>query len=416
MRARKWYPGGVFRIREREHSLVRVNIMKIAMIAACPFPANRGTPSRILRMSEGLIDKGHDIHVVTYHLKDESITINEKLIIHRTPSIPTYNKTSPGPSIQKFFIDILLTLKIFHIIRKYGIELIHAHHIEGLISAIPIGYLLRIPIIYDAHTSVSEELVDYRWVKANSILQKLINLIEIKIANISQYIIAVSNELKEKFIKHGIPSKKITVIPTGVNLKFFKKADGSNIRRKLGIKTKQIIMYTGTFAPYQGLEYLLRAMKIVGNMRTNIKLLLVGNSNDKKYKDLSKYIGISHLTFFVGEVSFTEIPDFLDLAEVVVLPRVKCLGFPQKLSNYLAAGKPIVVFEGSAKGISHMINGYVARNEDVTSLARGIELLLEDKELAKLLSKNARKTAEEILNWENLIKQLEKIYINILKY
>jgi len=385
------------------------------MVGACPFPANRGTPSRILRMSEGLIEKGHDIHIVTYHLKDENIPLNERLIIHRTPDIHIYKKKSPGPSINKIFIDILLTFKLFYIVRKYKIELIHAHHIEGLFSALIVGKILKIPIIYDAHTSVSEELVDYGWVKEDSILQKLINNIEMKLANFSQRIIVVSNELKEKFVKFGISSNKISVIPTGVNFEFFKNADGTNLRNKLGLKTEKIIMYTGTFAPYQGLEYLLRAMKIVGNMRKNVKLIIVGDSSDEEFKSLSKELGIYHLTFFVGEVPFTEIPHFLDMADVVVLPRPKCWGFPQKLSNYMAAGKPIVVFEGSAKGVFHLKNGYVAKNGDVTSLARGIELLLDDKELAKKMSEEARKTAEKKLNWKNLIGDLDYIYFNELK-
>jgi len=366
-------------------------------------------------MSEGLIEKGHDIHIVTYHLKDENIPLNERLIIHRTPDIHIYKKKSPGPSINKIFIDILLTFKLFYIVRKYKIELIHAHHIEGLFSALIVGKILKIPIIYDAHTSVSEELVDYGWVKEDSILQKLINNIEMKLANFSQRIIVVSNELKEKFVKFGISSNKISVIPTGVNFEFFKNADGTNLRNKLGLKTEKIIMYTGTFAPYQGLEYLLRAMKIVGNMRKNVKLIIVGDSSDEEFKSLSKELGIYHLTFFVGEVPFTEIPHFLDMADVVVLPRPKCWGFPQKLSNYMAAGKPIVVFEGSAKGVFHLKNGYVAKNGDVTSLARGIELLLDDKELAKKMSEEARKTAEKKLNWKNLIGDLEYIYFNELK-
>lgn len=385
------------------------------MVGACPFPANRGTPSRILRMSEGLIDKGHDIHIVTYHLKDENIPLNECLIIHRTPDIHIYKKKSPGPSINKIFIDILLTLKLFYIVRKYKIELIHAHHIEGLFSALIVVKILKIPIIYDAHTSVSEELVDYGWVKEDSILQKLINNIEMKLANFSQRIIVVSNELKEKFVKFGISSNKISVIPTGVNFEFFKNADGTNLRNKLGLKTEKIIMYTGNFAPYQGLEYLLRAMKIVGNMRKNVKLIIIGDSSDEEFKSLSKELGIYHLTLFVGEVPFTEIPHFLDMADVVVLPRPKCWGFPQKLSNYMAAGKPIVVFEGSAKGVFHLKNGYMAKNGDVTSLARGIELLLDDKELAKIMSEEARKTAEKKLNWKNLIGDLEYIYFNELK-
>ena len=43
--------------------------MRIAIVAACPFPLPRGTPVRILRMAEALADRGHEVHVVTYHLE-----------------------------------------------------------------------------------------------------------------------------------------------------------------------------------------------------------------------------------------------------------------------------------------------------------------------------------------------------------
>lgn len=46
----------------------------VAMVAACPFPGNRGTPSRILQMAQGLEDLGHTVHVVTYHFGTDGPT------------------------------------------------------------------------------------------------------------------------------------------------------------------------------------------------------------------------------------------------------------------------------------------------------------------------------------------------------
>jgi hypothetical protein len=39
--------------------------LRIAMIAACPFPLGRGTPIRIQRQAETLAARGHEVHVVT---------------------------------------------------------------------------------------------------------------------------------------------------------------------------------------------------------------------------------------------------------------------------------------------------------------------------------------------------------------
>jgi hypothetical protein len=44
--------------------------LNIAMVAACPFPANHGSPASIREMAEAVAARGHRVHVVTYHFGD----------------------------------------------------------------------------------------------------------------------------------------------------------------------------------------------------------------------------------------------------------------------------------------------------------------------------------------------------------
>ena len=48
--------------------------LRVAMVAACPFPARRGTPLRIERLTDALIARGHEVEVITYHICDEPST------------------------------------------------------------------------------------------------------------------------------------------------------------------------------------------------------------------------------------------------------------------------------------------------------------------------------------------------------
>jgi len=43
----------------------------ILMLAACPFPANYGTPGCIKEMSEIMAELGHEVHVLTYPFGDD---------------------------------------------------------------------------------------------------------------------------------------------------------------------------------------------------------------------------------------------------------------------------------------------------------------------------------------------------------
>ena len=44
-------------------------------------------------------------------------------------------------------------------------------------------------------------------------------------------------------------------------------------------------MYTGSLANFQGVDYLIEAIKIIFNEYKHVVLFLVGNSNEKTYKD-----------------------------------------------------------------------------------------------------------------------------------
>ena len=91
---------------------------RIAMVAACPFPYPRGTPVRIYRMAQTLAELGQDVHVITYHLGNE--TESRNFAIHRIPNLKFYQKVGPGPTYVKLLvIDPFLTYKLLQLNHQY---------------------------------------------------------------------------------------------------------------------------------------------------------------------------------------------------------------------------------------------------------------------------------------------------------
>src|SRR5690606_8883905 len=75
---------------------------RVLMLAACPFPAPRGTPVRILRIAESLAARGHEVHLATYHLGTSGGSL--PFAVHRVPRVPTYRRMEPGPDYQKLAV------------------------------------------------------------------------------------------------------------------------------------------------------------------------------------------------------------------------------------------------------------------------------------------------------------------------
>src|SRR5262245_17535390 len=97
--------------------LARGARLTVAVIAACPFPARRGTPVRIQRLAEHLTLRGHRVVVVTYH--HGTGEPDPRVEVRRIRLIRSYSKLSPGPTYVKLLLlDPMLMVKLAGILRR----------------------------------------------------------------------------------------------------------------------------------------------------------------------------------------------------------------------------------------------------------------------------------------------------------
>src|SRR3954452_12570780 len=117
------------------------------MVAACPYPARRGTPIRIQRLAEGRAARGHQVHVVTYHYGTGNP--GPTLSVHRIPQIKSYQNLSPGPPYVKLaLLDPLLAVKLGQVLRRHQVDSIHAPHFEALLGAAAARLGRNIPLVF----------------------------------------------------------------------------------------------------------------------------------------------------------------------------------------------------------------------------------------------------------------------------
>jgi glycosyltransferase involved in cell wall biosynthesis len=389
--------------------------LTIAMVAACPFPANHGTPAAIREMSETLTQLGHQVHVVTYPLKDDIPT--NGVIIHRVRRLGKAQQIVVGPTYQRLGFDALMIPKLCQVIRNHKVGVIHAHNYEGALVGYGAKKATGTPMVYNAINTMINELPLYGFIRPQSMAILLAHFLDRVVPRMADFIIADTEELRSFMIEKGVSPEDVRVVHSGVNVEMFEKGDREAIRKRYQIGTNPLVIYTGTLDAFQGIDSLLEAFKIVHGQFPEAMLMILGSTvhplHEEKYRGMAKEMGLGERVIFTT-CMLDALPDFLAAADITVLPRLSSPGIPTKLLNYRAAGKPIISFEGSGKGLQHMVDALVIQSDDRGEFGRAINRLISDPLLAQRLGENAKKGIEGRYDWQTIARKIEGVYFSIL--
>lgn len=385
----------------------------IAMVAACPFPANHGSAASIREMSDTLSDMGHNVHIVTYPTGQEGIRIR-RAKVRRTADFRPETNARVGPSSEKFLLDFQLLRLVCRVIRQENIDIIHAHNYEGALIGILAKWLTRRPLLYNAVNLMTDELAGYRFIRPAWLAHGIARALDWFTPIFPDHITAVSPELKEWFIEHGVAASKVDMVPAGIEPDLFDHPTPEKFREKYRLEGHPVVMYTGVLNAFQRVDYLLRAFAVALREKPDALLLVVSPllsaALEKEHQRFAEELGISRSIIWISPHSLEDLPSYLALADVCVVPRPECPGHPVKLLNYMLAGKPVVSFAGGAKGVRHLHDAFIVPNHDFEALGRGIVTLLNDPALAKELGANAHATVLAEFDWRHICQTIERIY------
>ena len=379
------------------------------MVAACPLPYPRGTPLRIHGLADILARRGHEVHVVTYHLGGPDGDVRYHL--HRIAHVSTYRKLSPGPSFQKLaVVDPLLAVRLRGVLRRLSCEVIHAHHFEGLLAGLAANLGRGIPLVFDAHTLLEAELPFYRAGTLARASRRLGRMLDTHLPPRADHVIADTDSMRSKLLELGrLGPEDISVIGSGVGLDIF---DVPPARPSPEAPESRTAVFTGNLAAYQGIDLMVRAFASVVQSRPTARLRIVTESSFEPYEALARELGVRD-RIDLHLVPFEALPAHLAAADVALNPRVECDGLPQKLLNYMASGRPIVSFEGSAKSLTHEANALVVPNGDVAGFARAVNRLFDDPVLARRLGDHARRLVRDTMSWDAAAAKVEAVYARL---
>lgn len=223
-------------------------------------------------------------------------------------------------------------------------------------------------------------------------------------------LIVITGTLRETYLRHGVPERKILVAPDAVDLRVFSSAESKKeVRRELGIPLdKKVISYTGHLYPWKGAHILVRAAKLLP--ATFVFYMVGGTEEDlRQFREFLAQEDNPNVVA-VGHVPPLDVPKYLAASDVLVLPNVdeerSRYTSPLKLFEYMASGKPIVASGlPSIREVLSDEEAILIPAGDLRSLAEGIQRAIDDQELAHRIAEKARQKVQEY-TWE---KRAEKI-------
>lgn len=368
--------------------------MRILMIAPEPFFEPRGTPFSEYHRIRALGDLGHDVDLATYPFgRDVDLP---RLRVHRCARPPFVHRVKIGPSLAKVPLDALLALKACHVAFKWRreIALVHSHE-EGAAIGLVIAWALGVPHLYDMHSSLPEQLSNFKF-SSSRILLSVFRWLERQFIRRSRVVIVICRHL-EDLARSIDPDARVVLIENAPGSGDTEAgAAPGGVRTAYGIgASAPLVLYTGTFEAYQGLDLLYAAMRVVREARPDARLLLAGGHPDQvaRAKEEARAAGVDAVTVFAGEQPAQDIPRFLAAADVLASPRSRGKNTPLKIYQYLRAGRPIVATNLMTH--TQVLDESVACLAEATPAAYGAALLrvIGDPAYAASLSDAAARLA-----------------------
>lgn len=372
--------------------------MKILIIAPQPFFAIRGTPLAIRELAGVFVKSGHKVDILTFHLGEDvdlpGLTIYRNRLFSRLiKSIP------PGFSFGKFILDLVLLPRALFMILRNNYDVVHCVE-ESAYFISWFRWIRPFLFTYDMDSDIPMQLVESGKINGWFML-RFVKELERFTINRADSVVTICPLFTEK-VKNLFPDKKVFQIED-VSV----SDEIPDIRQAGG---RKVILYTGNFEEYQGVELLIEAFEKIKSDWPDVDLLLVGGAEDVLKKRYS-----NKQIIFSGKRPISEMPGFLGKADILVSPRIKGENTPFKIYSYLASGKPIL----ATNIISHT---QILTNEKdallveptVDGLAFGLNRLLSDNALAGRLGAGARRLFEENYTRTCYEKKV-KDYLNFLE-
>lgn len=375
--------------------------LQVALVSETYLPEVNGVAITIGRMVQGLLQRGHDIHLIRprQHKLDVAATDNNyrETLVASMP-IPGYSGLKTGLPSKG------LLLRLW---QKQRPDIVHIAT-EGPLgwSALSAARKLKIPVSTDFHTNFHSYTQHYG-----------IGLLKWPIATYLRYFhnkaactLVPTAELQLQLERDGY--QNVLVVSRGVDTELFNPAKRSEtLRAAWGADdATPVVMLVSRIAAEKNLAVAIQAFEQMRKMNPLAKMVLVGDGPARA--DLQK---LHPDVIFAGMQTGEALAQHYASGDIFVYPSLTET-YGNVTVEAMASGLATIAYDYAAarQHITHNIDGLLVPFGDTKVFVTQAKTLITDMEQVQRL-RDAAYLSVKSLTWENIIGQMETVLIETVR-
>ena len=205
---------------------------------------------------------------------------------------------------------------------------------------------------------------------------------------------------------YGLERYKDKILPFGARF-----VDGNLFKIKKGINERKILIgYVGRFVEEKGIREFIDAIPVVLEKRGNVEFLVCGEGPlFREIKDKIKNNKLSDNVKLVGWVPHEELPEYLNILKLFVLPS-HTEGMPNIVLEAMSCGTPVLATP--VGGIKDIIRnektGFILENNSPEAIAENIIKVLGHSNLDEI-AENAHALIQQEYTYDAAVRRYEEI-------
>jgi glycogen(starch) synthase len=373
-----------------------------------------GLARHVRKLSEGLVELGVDVHVLTRGGEESPAEeCAGGVAIHRVrePTRPT-DLGEFVAWVERMNSDMLAAG--VGLGDLYDFDLVHGHDWLVANACDHLAKRFRCPLVTTIHAT--EYGRHQGWVSKHP--QSYIHGVERWITNRAERVIACSYYMREQIADiFGVEEEKVSVIPNGIDPRDLRPDDPAELERlrlEFADPDQRLVLLIGRLVYEKGFQLALEAMPRLIEALPGTRFLVAGSgTHEEQLRRQAADLGLMEHGTFLGWIGDDVLHSLYPIADLTVVPSIY-EPFGLVALEAMASGCPCIVADtgGLREVVPHEEAGLRFRSRDPQALAEMAIRVLGDDELGRRLVEEAHEHVRRF-DWGDVAGQTAALYAEL---